>query len=122
MSLRDDGARYAQAKPDNGDHQMSYEPEQRNMADIEVTAYNSDRYRLPRLHHTVGYAAAMMSVNGVGQLPLRVSGVHDHKGILQVHWLTVPAEIEKHAFKLAWVDVGDGTDMVEHFLDGDLIG
>ncbi|NTY90423.1 hypothetical protein [Pseudomonas putida] len=95
---------------------MEHQPVDRDVSDIEVSAYDPDRKRLTRLHHVLGYAAAMMDVNGIGRLASRVAGVHDHKGILQVHWISVPVDVERHVFKQAWgSQVGDGTDQVEHF-------
>ncbi|WP_143499731.1 hypothetical protein [Pseudomonas sp. Irchel 3F3] len=94
----------------------------RHVSDIGVSAYESGAKRLVRLHHTLGYAAAMMDVNGMGHLASRVEEVHDHKGTLQVHWVSIPTDVEKHVFKLAWNgQVGDGTDMVEHFLHDALL-
>jgi len=96
---------------------MAYEQAERNMGDIEVTCYDSDPSRVARLHKTLGYAAAMMDVNGVGYLAHRVSGVHDHKGCLQVHWFSMPNELQMHIFKLAWhSQVGDGSVLIEHFV------
>lgn len=97
---------------------MTNQPIDRDMGDIGTTYYDSEQRRATRLHQVLGYVAAMMAVNGVGRLAPRVSRVHDHKGILQVHWTNAPSEIEKHAFKVAWSsEVGDGSELVEHFLD-----
>jgi len=96
---------------------MTYEKIERHMGDIEVTCYDSDTFRIARLHQALGYAAAMMDVNDAGYLAHRVSGVHDHKGCLQVHWLSMPDQLQRHVFHLAWnSQVGDGSDLVEQFL------
>jgi hypothetical protein len=65
----------------------------------------------------LGYVAAILDINGAGQLARHVEGVHDQKGVLQVRWLKAPNDIERNAFKIAWASqVGDGSDLVEHFI------
>lgn len=85
--------------------------------EIALSAYNehTESSRLIRLERVIGYVCALSDHYGNNKLLSKISGLHDHKGILTVTWKNSPTVGEKEIISKAWSSsIGDGADNVEH--------
>jgi hypothetical protein len=75
------------------------------MMELTLSAYEFDPFRMIRLARV---ASMLAGVRGLIRL-------HDHKGCLQVTWLTEPEPEERELVELVWREIGH-EPQVEHEL------
>lgn len=85
---------------------------------VEVTATKSkdEGWRIDRLNQFLGYLqgyhAALLGKDG---FDFPFARVHDHKGALQVFWLSVPDKEGSRIVEMAWEAMGELRENVVHF-------
>ncbi len=87
----------------------------------QITATNSEIEidRIERLNRVYGYAIGLADNDGNRQCITKLSGIHDHKGLLTITWRSAPTMPEKGYFHRAWRSlIGDRSDHVEHVMEG----
>lgn len=92
------------------------------MKEILVGNHENRSERDERLLRVAGYAQALADCIGLGDLRDKVAELHDHKGNMQVTWFNKPSPVEMYVLNQAWRSpVGDGSENVEHYFEGERI-